>query len=61
MTQDRKAAVLACLAALPLFAWLIFPDLTLCGLLKLGVVCVIGAGVVMAIPCKDGQEGEGRS
>ena len=53
MTQDRKAAVLACLAALPAFAWLIFPDMTLIGLLKLGVVCVIGAGVAMAIPCKD--------
>ena len=61
MTQDRKAAVLACLAALPLFAWLIFPDLTLIGLLKLGVVCVIGAGVVMAIPCKDEQDGDGGS
>lgn len=58
MTQDRKAAVLACLAALPLFAWLIFPDMTLIGLLKLGSVCVIGAGVVMAIPCKDEQDGE---
>ena len=58
MTQDRKAAVLACLAALPFFAWLIFQDLTLSGLLKLGVVCVIGAGVVMAIPCKDEQDGE---
>ena len=58
MTQERKAAVLACLAALPLFAWLIFPALTLIGLLKLGVVCVIGAGVVMAIPCKDEQDGE---
>lgn len=58
MTQDRKAAVLACLAALPLFAWLIFPALTLSGLVKLGVVCVIGAGVAMAIPCKDEQDGE---
>ena len=58
MTQDRKAAVLAALAALPAFAWLIFPDLTLSGLLKLGVVCVIGTGVVMAIPCKDEQDGE---
>ena len=61
MTQDRKAAVMAALAALPLFAWLIFPALTLGGLLKLGAVCVIGAGVVMAIPCKDEQDGEGRS
>ena len=60
MTQERKAAVMACLAALPLFAWLIFPDLTLGGLLKLGAVCVIGAGVAMAIPCKeDKQNGEG--
>ena len=58
MTQDRKAAVLAALAALPLFAWLIFPELTLSGLLKLGAVCVIGAGVVMAIPCKDEQDVE---
>ena len=58
MTDDRKAAVLACLAALPGFAWLIFPDLTLGGLLKLGVVCVIGAGVVMAIPCKDEKDEE---
>ena len=59
MTQERKAAVLACLAALPAFAWLLFPDLTLGGLIKLGVVCVIGAGVVMAIPCKeDKQDGE---
>ena len=58
MTQDRKAAILACLASLPLFSWLIFPDLTFTGLLKLGVVCVIGAGVVMAIPCKDEQDGE---
>lgn len=59
MTQDRKAAILACLAALPLFAWLIFPDLTLGGLLKLGAVCVIGAGVAMAIPCKeDKQDGD---
>ena len=60
MTQDRKAAVLACLAALPLFAWLIFPELTFTGLIKMGAVCVIGAGVVMAIPCKeDKQNGEG--
>ena len=59
MTQDRKAAVLACLAAMPLFAWLIFPELTLGGLLKIGAVCVIGAGVAMAIPCKDEQNGEG--
>ena len=60
MTQERKAAVLACLAALPLFAWLIFPALTFTGLLKLGAVCVIGAGVAMAIPCKeDKQNGEG--
>ena len=59
MTQDRKAAVLAALAALPLFAWLIFPELTLSGLLKLGVVCVIGAGVAMAIPCKDEKDGDG--
>ena len=58
MTQDRKAAILACLAVLPMFAWLIFQDLTFIGLLKLGVVCVIGAGVVMAIPCKDEQDGE---
>ena len=58
MTQERKAAVLAALAALSLFAWLIFPELTLGGLLKLGAVCVIGAGVVMAIPCKDEQDGE---
>ena len=58
MTQDRKAAILACLAALPLFAWLIFQDLAFNGLLKLGVVCVIGAGVVMAIPCKDEQDWE---
>lgn len=58
MTQDRKAAVLACLAALPLFAWLIFPALTFAGLLKLGAVCVIGAGVAMAIPCKDEHDGE---
>ena len=56
MTQDRKAAILACLASSPLFSWLIFPELTLGGLLKLGVVCVIGAGVVMAIPCKDEQD-----
>ena len=56
MTDERKAAVLAALAALPLFAWLIFPDLTFTGLLKLGVVCVIG--VVMVIPCKDDQDGE---
>ena len=27
-------------------------------LLKLGVVCVIGAGVVMAIPCKDERDGD---
>ena len=59
MTDERKAAVLACLAALPLFAWLLFPDLTLGGLLKLGAVCVIGAGVAMSIPCKDEQDGEG--
>ena len=60
MTQDRKAAVLACLAALPLFAWLIFPELGAMGLIKLGAVCVISAGVAMAIPCKeDKQNGEG--
>lgn len=60
MTQERKAAVLACLAAMPLFAWLIFPGLTFTGLLKLGAVCVIGAGVTMAIPCKDERDnGEG--
>ena len=60
MTQDRKAAVLACLAALPMFTWLIFPGLTLGGLMKLGAVCVISAGVAMAIPCKDDKpNGEG--
>ena len=58
MTQDRKAAILACLAVLPMFAWLIFPDLTFIGLVKLCVVCVIGAGVVMATTCKDEQDGE---
>ena len=58
MTHERKAAVLACLASLPLFSWLIFQDLPFIGLIKLGVVCVIGAGVVMAIPCKDEQDGE---
>ena len=58
MTHERKAAVMACLAAMPFFAWLIFPDLTFTGQLKLGAVCVIGAGVVMAIPCKDEQDGE---
>ena len=58
MTQDRKAALLACLAAMPFFAWLIFQDLPFIGLIKLGVVCVIGAGVAMAIPCKDDREGE---
>ena len=58
MTQERKAAVMACLAALPLFAWLIFPALTFTGLLMLGAVCVIGAGVAMAIPYKDEQEGD---
>ena len=59
MTQDRKSAVLACLAALPMFTWLIFPDLTFTGLLKLGAVCVIGAGVAMAIPCKEDKQDEG--
>ena len=60
MTQDRKAAVLACLAAMPFFAWLLFPDMTLGGLVKMGVVVVIGAGVAMAIPCKDDkQDGDG--
>ena len=58
MAERRKAFVLACLAALPFFAWLIFPELTLSGLMKLGVVCVIGAGVVMAVPCKDEQDGD---
>ena len=56
MTHERKAAILACLASLPAFAWLIFPDMTLIWLLKLGSVCVIGAGVVMAIPCKDERD-----
>lgn len=60
MTHERKAAVLACLAALPFFAWLLFPGMTLGGLVKMGVVVVIGAGVAMAIPCKeDKQDGEG--
>ena len=60
MTQERKAAVLACLAALPFFAWLLFPDMTLGWMMKLGVVCVISAGVAMAIPCKDDkQDGDG--
>jgi hypothetical protein len=58
MTQDRKAAVLACLAAGPLFYWLIFQDLAFIGLVKMGVVVVIGAGVAMAIPCKDEKDGE---
>ena len=59
MTQERKAAILACLAALPLFAWMIFPELSFMGLVELGAVCVISAGVAMAIPCKeDKQNGE---
>ena len=58
MTDERKAAILACLASLPLFSWLIFPELTLGGLLTLAVVCVIVSGVVMAIPCKDEQDGD---
>jgi hypothetical protein len=58
MTHERKAAVLACLAALPFFTWMIFPELTLGGLLKMGVACVIGAGVAMAIPCKDEKDEE---
>lgn len=56
MTQERKAAILACLAALPMFAWLIFPELTFTWLVKMGVVVVIGAGVAMAMPCKDEQD-----
>lgn len=59
MTDERKAAILACLAVLPFFAWLIFPELGLMGLIKLGVVVVIGAGVAMSIPSKDKQDGEG--
>ncbi len=60
MTEERKAAILACLAALPMFAWLVFPELSFMGLIKLGVVVVIGAGVAMAIHCKeDKQNGEG--
>lgn len=60
MTDERKAAILSCLAVMPFFVWLIFPGLTLGGLLKLGAVCVVGAGVAMAIPCKeDKQNGEG--
>ena len=59
MTEERKAAILACLAALPMFAWMIFPELTFMGLIKLGFVAVIGAGVAMAIPSKeDKQDGE---
>ena len=59
MTQERKAAILACLAALPMFAWLVFPELSFMGLIKLGAVVVIGAGVAMATPCKeDKQNGE---
>lgn len=56
MTQERKAAILACLAALPMFAWLVFPELSFMGLIKLGVVVVIGAGVAMAIPCKEDKQ-----
>ena len=56
MTDERKAAILACLAALPFFAWLLFPDLTLGELVKMGVVVVIWAGVAMAIPCKDERD-----
>ncbi|BES53425.1 hypothetical protein [Aeromonas phage phiWae15] len=59
MTDDRKAAILACLAAIPVFTWLIFPELTFTWLVKLGVVVMFGAGVAMAIPCKeDGHDGE---
>lgn len=56
MTEERKAAILACLAALPMFAWLIFPGLGFIGLCKLGAVSVVAAGVAMAIPCKDEQD-----
>ena len=56
MTQDRKAAILACLAAMPMFAWLIFPEMGFMGLIKLGVVSVVGAGVAMAVPCKDDKQ-----
>ena len=59
MTQERKAAILACLAAIPVFTWLIFPELIFTGLVKLGAVCVIGAGVVMAIPCKEDERDNG--
>lgn len=59
MTDERKAAILALLAVLPFFAWLIFPELGLVGLVKLGVAVVFGAGVAMAIPSKDKQDGEG--
>ena len=57
MTQERKASILACLAALPLFAWLIFPELSFTGLVELGAVCVISAGVALSMPCKDEQNG----
>ena len=58
MTEERKAAVLASLTALPLFTWLIFPELGFIGLAKLGCVSVVAAGVAMAIPCKDEQDKE---
>lgn len=58
MTEERKAAILACLAALPMFAWLIFPELGVMGLIKLGCVSVVAAGVAMAVPCKDEQDKE---
>lgn len=53
MTEERKAAILACLAPMSMFAWLIFPELGFIGLCKLGAVSVVAAGVALAIPCKD--------
>ena len=58
MTEERKAAILACLACLPMFAWLIFPELGFIGLIKLGCVSAVAAGVAMAIPSKDEQDKE---
>lgn len=57
MTKLQRDMLLAALAALPVFWWLIDGAATLGDLIKGGLVTAIAAGILLAIPTRDRDGG----